>query len=350
MSSARSLRNIAILASAGSRKTTTLVDLALGDPSSHILLTTYTNENLAHIREYLIRRYGCIPPNVELLSWFTFLLQDGVRPYQRALCSGGRIASLYFDRVPKAASRVPKSQATRYYLTGTRSIYRDRTSDFVYQANVATVGAVVRRLERIYDHILIDEVQDMAGWDLDVLECLLASNVAITCVGDFRQTTFRTNNNPRNSQYRGTAMIDWFKGLATRGLLKIEERVDCYRCNQAICDFADALYPELSRTQSLNSTRLSVSGIEAITRLDVPAYVRDYSPQVLRHNRRADTMNLPAINFGVCKGRTYDHVLIFPTEPIRKYWNTRDLSVLQDRSRLYVAVTRASHSVRIVID
>jgi ATP-dependent DNA helicase UvrD/PcrA len=56
------------------------------------------------------------------------------------------------------------------------------------------------------------------------------------------------------------------------------------------------------------------------------------------------------MNIGVSKGSTFDRVLIFPTNPIRQYLITKDHTRLKARERLYVAVTRARHSVAFAVD
>ena len=70
---------------------------------------------------------------------------------------------------------------------------------------------------------------------------------------------------------------------------------------------------------------------------------------MLRWNKRADTFGLPAMNIGVSKGSTFDRVLIVPTNPIRKYLADGDHTALRSREMLYVAVTRARHSVAFVL-
>jgi DNA helicase II / ATP-dependent DNA helicase PcrA len=56
------------------------------------------------------------------------------------------------------------------------------------------------------------------------------------------------------------------------------------------------------------------------------------------------------MNFGASKGCSFDHIVIFPTQPIKRYLETKEPSVLADeaRSKLYVAITRARHSVAFV--
>lgn len=66
-------------------------------------------------------------------------------------------------------------------------------------------------------------------------------------------------------------------------------------------------------------------------------------------NRRTDTLGLPAMNIGMSKGTTFDRVLIFPTKPMLQYIKSGNPDILAAREHLYVAVTRARHSVAFVV-
>jgi DNA helicase II / ATP-dependent DNA helicase PcrA len=57
------------------------------------------------------------------------------------------------------------------------------------------------------------------------------------------------------------------------------------------------------------------------------------------------------MNFGMSKGLSFDRVLIYPTVPIIKWLKncSSDLAATS-RSKLYVAITRARHSVAFVYD
>ena len=77
--------NKAILACAGSGKTSQIVEEALNIDGRKTLITTYTTENIAVLKSYLVAREGCVPSNIDVTSWFSFLLKDGVRPYQNYL-------------------------------------------------------------------------------------------------------------------------------------------------------------------------------------------------------------------------------------------------------------------------
>ena len=74
-----------IVAAAGAGKTREIVEIALSDPARRVLVVTYTNENRSHIASRIVEAAGSIPANVELSTWYSFLLNDCARPYQRAL-------------------------------------------------------------------------------------------------------------------------------------------------------------------------------------------------------------------------------------------------------------------------
>lgn len=73
--------NRLIIAAAGAGKTTYLVNQAI-QQSVNVLITTYTIANEMEIRKKFIELNGCVPHNVTIQTWYSFLLQHGVRPFQ----------------------------------------------------------------------------------------------------------------------------------------------------------------------------------------------------------------------------------------------------------------------------
>src|SRR5690606_35867429 len=114
-------------------------------------------ENLNNIKKTFIREIGHVPPNVEIISWFTFLLRDGVRPYHNSLSSGDRVVSLNFLEGSRFSvphlKFVKLADTERYYFDSGRNIYTDVLSQFVYECNKKTQGLVISRLEQIYSSI-----------------------------------------------------------------------------------------------------------------------------------------------------------------------------------------------------
>ncbi len=311
-------------------------------------MTTYTLFNTAQIKSMLIKNTGCIPPRLSVLSWYTFLLQEGIRPYQRAITGGSRVRSIDFlgspPRYAKKADRGP------YYFNSKRDIYRDRVAECVLAADDVTCGAVLKRLGTIYDHIMVDEMQDLNGYDVELLDRLFDMDLAVTCAGDPRQNTFTTNRGSKNKKFKGAGIIGWLAEPQRLAKVEIKTWNECHRSTQEICDFADALYPALPPTVSMSSHTHNHSGIFKITRAQVPEYFERVGPIVLRYDKDSDTEGLPAINFGASKGRTFDHVLMFPTKKFQTYLRTGNLSAAGSLPKHYVAITRARFSVALVVD
>lgn len=336
--------NKAVIAAAGARKTQAIIESALADPSQRVLITTYTTENLNQIRRRIEQAVGVVPEHVELAGWFSFLLAHGVRPYQSDVFHEPCVVR-GMDFVGRRKLSASRQRPFEYFVDKRRAVYRDAVSDLACHANAASAGEVVRRIERIYDHIYIDEVQDLAGHDLNFVDLLFRSVVGVTVVGDPRQHLIATNNSRKNQRYRGTGIIDWLSARAH--YCEREERAVSHRCHQSICDFASDLFPDYDPIRSASTDTAQHVGVHRLQAIEVADYVALHGAQILRHDKRTDTFGHPAMNIRVAKGSTFEHVVIFPTRPMRRYLNRAvPLTVPQS---LYVAVTRAKFSVAFVL-
>ena len=74
--------NKLIIAAAGSGKTTYLINESMKFKDERVLITTYTEANEEEIKKKFIRRYKSVPSFVKVQTWFSFLIQHGVKPYQ----------------------------------------------------------------------------------------------------------------------------------------------------------------------------------------------------------------------------------------------------------------------------
>jgi DNA helicase IV len=247
-----------------------------------------------------------------------------------------------------ARNRFTKKSSIAYFIDRNGDLYRDGVADFGVTLNGAANGAIVRRLEKILTHVFVDEAQDLVGYDLDVLDLLLASQIRVMLVGDPRQHTFATNCGNRNSKYRGVGLVDWFRERSAACPL---EQVTCsYRCCQQICDFADAIYPDLPTTTSVGVSGTGHDGVFQVCVDDVDRYLSEFnSVTILRYDKIVNTKGLPALNIGVVKGSTFDRVMIFPTKPMLEFLGHREPKRLKSPEKLYVAITRARFSAVFVV-
>ena len=107
-----------ILAVAGSGKTTYLINSI--DPSKRYLIVTYTENNLSHIRRRIVDRFGFLPDNVNLLSYFQFLFRVCYRPFLKDKFNAKGITW----NLPEDWTRF--RNGAEHYLSSHRNLYHNR--------------------------------------------------------------------------------------------------------------------------------------------------------------------------------------------------------------------------------
>lgn len=343
------MRNKAIITAAGWGKTTHLASKAYSYEKGKLALVTYTTNNVKEINNKLYSLDRALPPHVEVWSWYRFLLREMARPYQRALLDRRVDSISWVDG--RSVRYVPRRRTDQFFMTTDGRIYSDKISRFVIECNTATGGAVMARLEDRFRAIFIDEIQDMAGYDLDLIELMLRSNIQLLMAGDHRQATYSTNNAARNKSFAGANIINKFRDWEDAELLTIEYGQETHRCHQLIADLADSFYRDEPKTISRSTVATDHDGVFLISNKDVPEYTARYRPQVLRLDRRTSCNGYFSMNFGEVKGMTFDRVLIFPHKKCREWLASGNYEYVSgSAAKMYVGITRARHSVAFVFD
>jgi len=347
------------IAAAGSGKTTFLVEEALKQKEGKILITTYTQVNEAEIRKKIIKKNKCIPENVTVQTWFSFLLQHGVRPFQGVLFEK-KIKGLILVNSQSGIKGYTKTKQPIYfgeekefekhYFSNALKIYSDKLSKFVFRCNEKSNGNVIDRISRIYSHIFIDEVQDLAGYDLELLKLFFNCSSTTQLVGDPRQGTYSTNSAPKNKQFKKANIVNFFTDQIDNLTKDDTSLMTNYRCNKPICDLSNKLFPNFQATTSGNNDTTEHSGVFLIKEQDIENYLQKFEPIQLRDSKRTIVNEKHRVmNFGEAKGLSFDRVLIYPTEPFIKWLKDNNAELAEtSRSKLYVAITRARHSVAII--
>ena len=354
-------RHHLMIAGAGAGKTTFLVERALSLPG-FTLITTYTIRNSEEIRAKIRElNHGVVPGNIEVLPWDTFLIQHGAKPFRRSLCfSDGKPAPringmLLVNSKDEGAPRWMNSSQYDYYMTSSGQIYSDKLANYVCQCDDASDGAVIKRLIGCYNKIYIDEVQDLAGYDLEIINRLLHQTQSeIVMTGDSRQFIFRTHWEKKNQPYN-TGKIDAYitdKCKDTDCSIDYKTLNRSLRCRTEICDFSSLLYSEFPPVQSKTEYKDTMhDGVFLVSEEDVDDYLERFNPVVqLRWNVRVKVNpRAMVLNMGEAKGTTFDRVLIYPTTDMLKWISNHGHELSQEaRSKFYVALTRARYSVGIV--
>lgn len=341
------------LAAAGSRKTQGIVDTcAAADKSERILILTFTNANQVELRNRLSSAAGS-HPHVEVVGWYSFLLSHFVRPFLPYLYEGKRLRGFDFTSPPQRFSR--NTDWSRYFNSHgeARKVHLPQLADRIAQTSS---GAPIRRLERIVDRVFVDEVQDLCGYDLEILKLLMASTVPIEMVGDIRQAILATNERERkNKKYMYMGIWDWFKTEENAGRIAITQRCQTWRCASGIASLADSLFGEewgFESTVSLNSRTTGHDGVFLVSPEHLDAYIETYSPLALRDSANSGRAyeTIEFVNIGKSKGLGRERVLICPTKAMATFIQKGTPLKAQQAADFYVAITRAEQSVAIILD
>lgn len=362
--------NKLIIASAGSGKTTLLVNDALAQ-NGKVLILTYTLSNEDVIKRRLTKKAGCIPRNITVQTWFSFLLQHGVRPYQGCLHESlyeHNIKGMLLVNEPSGIKYKNKkgfpvcfsedTEFSKHYFTKDGKIFSDKISKFAVKCNTQSNGEVVNRLSHIYDHLFIDEVQDLAGYDLELLKLLFESSISILLVGDPRQVTYLTHLEKKYKKYQDGKIKDYIENELRRRIVCVVDETTLtasHRCCSPICKYASLLYSNFPDTIPCSCCRddtIPHQGVFLIKPNELKGYVQKFNVMQLRWDNSVKVLiDTPAMNFGESKGKTFDRVLIYPTKNMVKWINDTSISLSGGaRSKFYVALTRARYSATIVMN
>jgi DNA helicase II / ATP-dependent DNA helicase PcrA len=344
------MANHLTLAVAGSRKTQGIVEHCASLPHDRrALVVTYTQTNQAEMRRRLAV-YAGDHPCIEVMGWFTFLLRDFARPFIPFKFPGERVLGFNFDGRPHMMAK-----GRRRFLDSNGAAYGCELSRLAHELVIASRGALIRRLECIYDEILIDEVQDLSGHDWEIVDVLLGSSLDVRMVGDIRQSVLATNpRSSKNKKYAYAEAIHWFREREARGILRVTENATTWRCCPEIARFSDTIFNSswsFPTTESRNKTVTGHDGVFLIRYEHVIEYVARYRPQCLRDSANSGkAFDLDYMNFRLAKGATYERVLIVPTSGIDRFVSSGKFLDPVAAAKFYVAVTRAAQSVAIVVD
>ena len=357
------MTNKLIIAAAGSGKTTKLIDMALekANSSESVLITTFTEACEQEIRDKLIEETnGYIPALITIQTWFSFLIRHGAKPYQDCVTDKNITGLILVSgksglrRETEDGKKIYWGEAMNpyeFYFSPSGKIYSDKLAKFVVRCNKETDGKVINRISQCFDNIFIDEVQDLAGYDLELLKLVFNCQSNIFLVGDPRQATYSTNNAQKNAKFRRSSIVNFFSDDTIDIDTDDTSLTVNHRCSGQICDYSNSIYPTLPKTKTGNNTITGHDGVFVVEKSNVELYLSEFTPVQLRHSSRTKVnSNHPVYTFGKSKGLTFGRVLIYPTKPIFE-WLEDSTKELADTSRagLYVAMTRAKYSVCFVL-
>jgi DNA helicase-2/ATP-dependent DNA helicase PcrA len=367
------LANILCIAGAGSGKTQKIITESIMEieRGGKVLVVTYTTSNQQELRRRFLEAYGKHSSQFVVKGLFSFYLEDMVRPFQQAVFAQ-RIDGIFFNErnphlktgstymLPGRKEQLEdKSYNSNHYLTQCKTkAHTGFLAKLAARIAKATKNTAAVRLSNIYSRVYFDEVQDLVGWDYEMLKVLnKAMKSPITCVGDFRQTVYETTFGHKMPQ-TAAEKIAAFKSMGFK-----EEALSLnWRSVQAICTIADDVHMGAYETTESAVDNVPPEfaqhlGTFIVKQSDVTDYIDAYDPMVLRWNVTSGTKILPAqarcYNFGSSKGLGFDRVLILPVDKQMHFvldgLTPFPAKAEMAQNKMYVAITRARYSLGFIM-
>jgi len=329
-----------VFAVAGSGKTSSIIDSLSND--SRCLIVTYTDNNTRHLRNRVIKKFGNIPGGIRIYSYFTFLYSFCFRP----ICGYKlRTKGIDFNFPLPQYSQRSKKNTREHYIDNNGRLYANRIAKLLIE--FGAVSAVIQRIEKFFDSVCFDEIQDFAANDFNLLCSLSKANVDIRFVGDFYQHTFDTSRDGNTQKSLHDCFDKYCSKLKKSGFnVDLTSLSNSYRCSPSVCSFvSDNLGIDILSHRKDEVVVKYVSDKTEINRI----YTNDSVVKLFYQKSNSYKGN--TANWGSTKG--LDHfqdvcVVLNPTT--LKAFDSGELDKLNPttKNKLYVACTRAKGSLYFV--
>ncbi|WP_290438140.1 UvrD-helicase domain-containing protein [Aeromonas caviae] len=331
-----------VFAVAGSGKTSSIIDLLVAD--SRCLLITYTENNTHHLKHSVIRKFGCIPDGIKIYSYFNFLYSFCFRP----ICGHEiKTKGINFDYpLPQYAQRTSK-KLLAHYVDKNKRLFSNRIAKLLIEFNA--IPEILQRIEKFFDLVCIDEIQDFAANDFNLLCALVEANVNIRLVGDFYQHTFDTSRDGNIQNSLHDSFPQYCNKLEKSGfIIDLTSLSNSYRCSPSVCLF---VHKHLGIV--IESHRKDLTAVKFIEDDDeIDGIFKDKSIVKLFF-KGSNTYHGNTANWGNTKG--LDHfqdvcVVLNPTTLKSYEENTLENLSPTTKNKLYVACTRAKGNLYFIAE
>ena len=376
--------NTIYIAAAGAGKTTLIIRQAIELYKSglltdkKILIITYTDNNQNNIRQKFLDKYGFVPKNIIILGWFTFLLVYWIRPFKGTVIEQlyNRHIGMSFVEGISGTKRYSNGQvitpyhnnAEKFLDSSQKHLYSDKIAEFAYKCWEQNKDDLVNRISNIADTIFIDEAQDLAAWDFEIIKTLIISG-KVNCIiyGDPRQSTYKTTASPKHSQYSGNIALFAEQKInqKRRKFVTIDTTTlsKSHRCETSICTFASTILPNspvmemclCSECKNRRDAYTLPKGVFLVKEQDVQKFVNIYNPLSLIWDKRVNVkvQTEYILNWGESKGLQADATLIYMTKTLLDWYSpsikSKKKIAQETRHKFYVAVTRAKYVVGLIV-
>ncbi len=329
-----------VFAVAGSGKTSSIIDSLEND--SRCLIVTYTDNNTRHLKNRVIERFGEIPDGIRIYSYFTFLYSFCFRP----ICGYElKTKGINFNFSLPQYSQRSKKDTREHYVDKNGRLYSNRIAKLLIEFNA--VPDVIQRIEKFYDSVCIDEVQDFAANDFNFICSLAKANVDIRLVGDFYQHTFDTSRDGNTQKSLHECFDKYCAKLNKAGFeVDLTSLSNSYRCSPSVCAFvSENIGIEIL---SHREDEVVVVYVDNVDEIDS---IFNNDSVVKLFYQKSDSYAGNTANWGNTKGLDHFRDVCVALNPTTlKAFDASSLDKLNPttKNKLYVACTRAKGNLYFV--
>lgn len=321
-----------VLSVAGSGKTSYIINSL--DLVSHSLILTYTDNNLKNITNRVFEKFDCLPPNITIMSYFTFLYKFCYKPF---LSVKRELDGLFWDTPPKCTAKMRRNNP-QYYFHGSNRAYHNRLAKLFEVEEIEE--NICARVNKYFDVLYVDEVQDFGGHDFNFLINISKNITKMILVGDFFQHTYDTSRDGNVNRNLYNNFIDYTSKLTTNGFtLDLTMLSKSYRCSPTVCKFvSDNLFIDISSHKGKDTLVKEVTDMVEIEKLVCNSKIIKLFYQ--NHIK----YNMFSLNWGSSKGLDdFEDICVVLNAKTYGLFVAGKLDDLnpQTRNKLYVACTRA---------
>ncbi|MDV6326860.1 AAA family ATPase [Idiomarina sp. Sol25] len=328
-----------IFAVAGSGKTSLIIDKI--SQNSRCLILTYTENNFKNLKHRIFEKFGCIPSGVKVYTYFTFIYSFCFKPL---LGHQVKIKGICWETPPHFTLRLKRSDG-RFYIDKHKRLYHNRIAKLFEQREI--IGEINERIEKYFDHICIDEVQDFGGHDFNFLTQIAKANVDQLLVGDFYQHTFDTSRDGNTNKALHTCYTKYKQRFIDAGFAIDSETLShSYRCSSTVCNFVKG-----NIGIEVSSHREDATSVEFVDREDRAAELFNCNETVKLFYQASHKYPGFTSNWGATKGENhYNDVCVVLNATTMEKYSKDELNDLPSstKNKLYVACTRANRHLFLI--
>ena len=284
---------------------------------------------------------GEFPSNISVMTYFNFLYSFCYKPF---LADKVRAKGITYES--NELISIKKSDL-KYYLTSSGYFFSNRLAlSFEY---FDIIDDIKKRIEKYFDELLIDEIQDISGRDFNFLLKIMESQVNILFVGDFFQHTYDTSRDGNVNKNLFKDYNSYKDKFVSNGFIVDDNTFDkSWRCNNKTCKFIrDNLDIEIySHHISDDNSRFQYIDKES----EIKEIFNDENIIKL-HYSNSKKYGYTHENWGDVKGEDcYKDICIILNEKTEKLLLDNSLDKLPafTKNKLYVALTRARNNTFLI--